>query len=151
MESGANSRTPQLQPQEPLSVPQQPKTLDQEAKLIPKIIITPATRESRGNTTTPLLPPQKPLDALTLRSQLFLQTPRIFLPFHQPTPPPLAEEWLHHLTNAPTPPTGNLNSWGTLQLDWRNHTKSHGSCPMLHTIFHDGKAQSAWDPMPRPC
>lgn len=85
---------------------------------------------------------------LFLRSQLFRKKLKAFLPFKQETMPPRAEEWIRNLGDVPIPPTGNIERLGTLQLDWAIKSNHRGSCPLLHTIFYNGRAQSAWDPMP---
>lgn len=63
--------------------------------------------------------------------------------------PPRAKEWIEHLGDVPIPPRGDVDSLGMLELDWGLRANHRGSCPMLHTLFINGKAQSAWDPMPQ--
>lgn len=68
-----------------------------------------------------------------------------FLPFTQCRIPPRAEEWMSGLGDVPVPNVDHSDSLGTLEIYWVVKTHSPGSCPM---IFHNGKAQSVWDPMP---
>lgn len=140
MESGGGLTTPLLQLEDPPSVPQQPETLDPKAMIQ---ILAPATMESRGISTTPLLQLQKALDALTFPSQLFLQTPRTFLPFHQPTPPPLAEEWLHRLTNVSNSPDRRSQQFGNTAAGNPNQVaRVMSDAPQQYPRTE--KTQSAW-------
>ncbi|MCJ1463108.1 hypothetical protein MMC07_001713 [Pseudocyphellaria aurata] len=83
-----------------------------------------------------------------LRSQLFRRRPRTFLPFNQHKTPSRAEEWIDNLGEVPVPSADHNDSSGTLEVYWLVKTQSPGSFPMMHTLFHNGKAQSVWDPMP---
>ena len=62
--------------------------------------------------------------------------------------PTRAEEWIGNLGDVPIPPMDNIERLGTFYIDWAIKSKHRGSCPLLHTIFYKGRAQSAWDPMP---
>lgn len=84
----------------------------------------------------------------TLRSQIFRKKVTTFLPFKQRKTPPRAEEWIGNLANILIPPPGDIERLGALQEDWAIKTNSRGSCPLLHTLYYEGRAQSAWDPMP---
>lgn len=88
-------------------------------------------------------------ETFTLRSQLFRKKTKTFLPFKQQKMPPRADEWIGNLGDAPVPPTGDVGSLGSLQLEWGIRAMNRGSCPMLHTVCYNGRAQSAWDPMPK--
>lgn len=103
-----------------------------------------------GAGSTPVLVQPETLgrENFNLRSQLFRRHPKTFLPFQQRHMPPRAEEWIDNLGDALIPLTGDMESLGTMQVDWAMRTKSRGSYPMLHTLYYHRKAQSIWDPMP---
>lgn len=106
--------------------------------------------QSRNHLSVPPQPETLVQEGFNLRSQLFRKKPRTFLPFKQRKMPPRATEWIEHLGDAPIPPrSDDVESIGMLELDWVIKANHRGSCPLLHTLFVNGKAQSAWDPMPQ--
>lgn len=107
----------------------------------------PVQDRSQPQNPPSLRPPPETLvqESFTLRSQLFRRRPRTFLPFKQVKTPPRAEEWIENLGDVPVPSTDDA---GILEQDWAIKTNSRGSCPLAHTLYYDGKAQSVWDPMP---
>lgn len=102
----------------------------------------------QNDASAPAQPENLAGEIFNLRSQLFRKKAKTFLPFKQRKMPPRAEEWIGNLADVPIPPQPDAEELGNLELGWGMRRMIRGACPMLHTIYFQGRAQSAWDPMP---